>query len=62
MWLTKKGYQKTYGTGYANFPKKNDTNSDQHRVLQVSTKTKPGSASRERLRVSTPCCRQNIDF
>lgn len=62
MWLTKKGYQKHTALDTQTFQKKNDTNSDQHRVLQVSTKTKPGNASRERLRVSTPCCRQNIDF
>ena len=61
MWLTKKGYQ-YIRHWIRKLSKKNDTNSDQHRVLQVSTKTIPGNASRERLRVSTPCCRQNIDF
>lgn len=61
MWLTKKGYQKHTALDTQTF-QKNDTNSDQHRVLQVSTKTIPGNASRERLRVSTPCSRQNIDF
>ena len=63
MWLTKKGYQKHTALDTQTFQKKNDTKSDRHRVLQISTKT-ISNLSREHPRVSTPSLsfRQNINF
>lgn len=62
MWLTKKGYPKHTALDTQTFQKKMTRILTNIEFYKSPQKPNPVMHPGERLRVSTPCCRQNIDF